>query len=205
MLFQNSVAALLCSALIQGSSLNQRFQVKVDGFQFQALAAPNVIGKQRKSNWCWAAAIQMVLNYHGIFATQEHMVQQKFRALVDQPANGVEIMNALNGFYWSIFASKVRVSSWVIDMTTDTKFLELLADKKPIIAGLYGSNTEAAGHAYVVTGAEYSLHPSGLGVIVHAVTVRDPWPVNASEQSIPFEQFRRRFVFAVGISVTPMH
>lgn len=176
-------------------------QVRIDAFKFQALAAPAVIGRQRNSNWCWAAAIQMVLNYHGIFVTQEHLVQQKFGLLANRTANGLEMMESLNGWFWSIFASRTRVSAWEVDMTSDTKFIDLLANKTPVIVGLIGSQTEAAGHAYVVTGVDYTLVPSRGGVIVHSVTVRDPWPTNPSEQVIPWEQFKNRLMFGIGIHV----
>lgn len=204
---QTVISSILCALLVQGGSLQpnlERRQVKIDDFRFQALAAPRVIGQQRKSNWCWAAAIQMVLNYNGIFVSQEQLVQQKFGALVDRSADGYEIMKSLNGWFWSIFSSRTRVSAWVVDMTADTQFLNLLASKKPMIAGLRGSSTEAAGHAYVVTGAEYSMDPSGQGVIVRSVTVRDPWPTNPSEQTMAWEEFRGRFMFAIGISATAL-
>lgn len=197
------IQGVLCSVIITAApspDLSRR-QVKIDSFKFQALAAPAVIGKQRKSNWCWAAAIQMVLNYHGIFVSQERFVQQKFGSLADRPANGLEILRSLNGRFWSIFASRTRVNAWEVDMTLDTKFIDLLSQEQPLIVGLHGSNTEAAGHAYVVTGVEYTLEPSGRGVIVHNLTLRDPWPANPSEQVISWEEFRRRFIFGVGITV----
>jgi len=49
---------------------------------FKYRAAPESSGRQRQTNWCWAASIQMVLNFHGVDVTQEEIVQRIFGTLL---------------------------------------------------------------------------------------------------------------------------
>ena len=39
------------------------FAAGVPSDQFEFFAAASQAGRQRQSNWCWAASVQMVLNY----------------------------------------------------------------------------------------------------------------------------------------------
>src|SRR5262245_47098196 len=66
--------------------------------EFQYFAAPEVAGRQRQQNWCWAACVQMVLNYHGLYVTQEQVVQRIFGQQADSPADENRILTALSGW-----------------------------------------------------------------------------------------------------------
>jgi len=48
--------------------------------------------------WYWAASIQMVLNYHGLYVTQEQIVQRVFGLPLDTPAYLQHILYALTGW-----------------------------------------------------------------------------------------------------------
>ena len=62
------------------------FAAGVVSGEFEFFAAPQQQGRQRQQNWCWAATTQMVLNYHGLYVTQEQVVARIFGKLVDSPA-----------------------------------------------------------------------------------------------------------------------
>lgn len=74
------------------------FVAGVPSDQFEFFAAPSLAGRQRQSNWCWAASIQMLLNYHGLFVAQEQIVQRIYGAQVDYPAQPAQILAALSGW-----------------------------------------------------------------------------------------------------------
>jgi hypothetical protein len=61
-------SALSCADIKQ---LDQNlFVAGVQSGEFDYFASPNQNGRQRQANWCWAASIQMVLNYHGLYVSQ---------------------------------------------------------------------------------------------------------------------------------------
>ena len=76
--------------------------------EFEYFAAPQSSGRQRQTNWCWAASIQMVLNYHGINASQEEIVARCFGELVDRPGQPADILGTLNG--WGMQAATAVLS-----------------------------------------------------------------------------------------------
>ena len=47
--------------------------------EFVHFAAPEGAGRQKMENWCWAACIQMVLNYHGLYVDQKDVVARVFK------------------------------------------------------------------------------------------------------------------------------
>ena len=74
------------------------FVAGVQSSEFQFAAAPDVGGRQRQSNWCWAACGQMVLNNHGLRVTQEQVVQRIFGESVNAPGQPAQILAALSGW-----------------------------------------------------------------------------------------------------------
>lgn len=74
------------------------FAAGVSSSEFKYFAAPERGGRQRQQNWCWAATVQMVLNYHGLYVSQEQIVGRIFGNLVDRPGQPHEILEALSGW-----------------------------------------------------------------------------------------------------------
>ena len=67
-------------------SLKEKYQyIGINSGEFNSLTT---FGKQRSLNWCWAACIQMVLNFHRIPVTQEQVVKKTLGKLVDRPEIG---------------------------------------------------------------------------------------------------------------------
>lgn len=179
------------------------YRISVAEKAFNYLAAPEVAGRQRQSNWCWAAALQMILNYKGVLTTQEHLVEMLYGVQVDQPANKFQIMDVMNHNFTNIHGRASRVESYDIDPFVFENFIHFLGkEKQPMLIGLRGSQTGATGHAYVLTGAEFKVNARGEVIEVTQVNLRDPWPMNPTEKNITWNEFAQSHIFSIGLKVT---
>ncbi|HEV7448614.1 MAG TPA: papain-like cysteine protease family protein [Steroidobacteraceae bacterium] len=200
------VAALFAIALASIASASRAdiqqlgpnlFVAGVPSGQFDFFAAPAQAGRQRQANWCWAASVQMVLNYHGLFVAQEQIVQRIYGAQVDLPAQPDQILAALSGWapdargrYSAIYASPYTLSG--------SQIVQDLAYRWPLIAGL--RNPNGGGHAVVVTAVYYSVDQWN-NPIFQRVVIRDPWPTNPSRQELSWEEFQQRVMFMAHVHV----
>jgi hypothetical protein len=154
-------------------------------------AAPGSWGRQRKSQWCWAASSQIILNYIGLPLTQEAIIGRAFGTDLDQPASVLEIAATLNG--WTISDSFGRqftvITSAFATLPAERVIADLAAQRPPIV-GLINPNGNG-GHAFVLTAVSYDLDPQGLPSI-KSVVLRDPWPDNPSRVEMSMTEFQRR-------------
>lgn len=139
-----------------------------------------VAGRQRCDEWCWAASSQMVLNYYGLFVTQEQIVTKIFGTLECAPGSDEDIINALTGWapdtrggYSAVYSEGGIINAADIVRT--------LSNSCPLIITL--GNPDGSGHAVVMTAAYYSLDQWG-NPIISKVVIRDPWPYNPSRQEM---------------------
>lgn len=167
------------------------FVAGVRSDQFDFYAAPSKNGRQRQTNWCWAASVQMVLNYHGLFVQQEEIVQRIYGAQVNLPAQPSQILAALSG--WAP-DSHGRFSAILATPYTysDSQIVQDLGNRWPLIVGL--NNPQGGGHAVVITAIYYSVDQMS-NLIFKRVVIRDPWPGNPSRQELSWEDFRQRLTF----------
>lgn len=177
------------------------FVAGVSSAEFEFFAAPQQNGKQRQSNWCWAATVQMVLNYHGLFVNQEQVVARIFGELVDKPGRPDQILAALSGWAPDSIGgiSQIYASPYIFqgsDIVND------LAYKWPLIVGL-SQPKQNIGHAYVLTAITYSVNQFNLPIF-HSVVLRDPWPTNPSRVELSWQEFRSRVLFMARVSVKHM-
>ena len=141
-----------------------------------------VAASQGNSQWCWAAAIQMVLGYHGVGITQQQIVARTY---------GTDWWGNLPDWGGSLEAITRNLNNWSIDnygqqyaVGADLNWgapppavlIEELQNGRPMIIG-YRSGP-ASGHAVVLTAATFSL--TAYGPVIHSVVVRDPWPSPAN-------------------------
>lgn len=152
-----------------------------------------ISGRQRSMNWCWAACIQMVLNYNGLYVRQEDIVMRCFGSLTDHPGGPREMFLALSGWAYNVYGgiSNIYTSNFV---TGPNEIQAFLAANKPLIVGLNNPNSRI-GHAYVLTGIYYSIGYDMYGnpiVVPDKVVLRDPWPDNPSRQELSWIEFSRR-------------
>jgi hypothetical protein len=133
---------------------------------------------QRASQWCWAASIQMVLNFYGVHITQPQIVARTYGMDPDGPlpdwgGNLPGITANLNN--WSIdnLGRRYTVRAefrWGPPPPSDL-YRELQQGRPVLVAYRSGP---VSGHAVVITAAGFSSSPSGL--IPRSIVVRDPWP-----------------------------
>lgn len=133
---------------------------------------------QHNSQWCWAASIQMVLNYLGVDISQEQIVARTY---------GVDASGNLPNWGGDFQRITGNLNNWSIDnrgrpyvvssffgsgAPPPSYLLSELAAGRPVIVG-YASGPSSA-HAVVITAASWT--PSVNGPMVHTLVVRDPWP-----------------------------
>ncbi|MDF1546599.1 MAG: C39 family peptidase [Bacteroidales bacterium] len=136
-----------------------------------------VSATQEKTQWCWAASIQMVLNYYNIAITQKQIVERTygrniFGELPDWAANIETVHLNLNN--WSIDnqGKKYIVSSQFGLGAPEPFFLiEELSQHRPVIIGY---NANFGGHAVVITALSY--YETQMGPVIRSIIVRDPLP-----------------------------
>ena len=175
------------------------FVAGVPSEEFVHFAAPEGAGRQRMQNWCWAACIQMVLNYHGLYVDQQDIVGRVFGATVDRPANGDQIMRALTGWAPDTRGRRSAIYADAYNLDPATVINDL--DKKwPLIVGLKGARGAATGHAYVLTAAYFSTDNTGQPTI-HRVVLRDPFPGYQSRIELDSQEFSNRLQFATRVYV----
>ena len=193
---------VLLSTTLQAQSGQQLgpnyFVAGIPSSEFEYFAAPQVAGRQRQANWCWAATVQMVLNYHGLYVSQEQVVHRIFGGLVDWPGQPQDILRALSG--WAPDASgrysSIHATPYVL---RSSDIVRDLASKWPIIVGLQQPGQEV-GHAYVLTAAYYRADAYNEPVF-DRVVLRDPWPNSPSRQELSWGEFRQRLQFAARVYV----
>lgn len=182
------------------------FGCGIPSTEFEFLRARSVNqGAQIQSNWCWAACIQMVLNYHGLYVSQLDAVKKIYGSpYVNRPANERQILHALNG--WAP-DSRGRVSGINAygGYTSVQEIINGLSRKWPLIVGL-SNPSGGIGHAYVLTGIYYSnqydYYGNIIGVLPDKVVLRDPWPQNPSKQEMSWVEFQQRAIMGIKVWVT---
>jgi hypothetical protein len=136
--------------------------------QFDSVAAA-----QQMDEWCWAASVQMILQYYGIPVTQQEIVDRVFGESVDLGANEQIISEALNG--WAFTANGQRViirSAWAAGPPPPTVLVREMSLRHPMLfTFVKGPST---GHAIVVTAVGYNNTPAGP--YVQNLIFRDPSP-----------------------------
>jgi len=165
--------------------------------EFEYFAAPETAGLQRQSNWCWAACVQMVLNYRGVAVTQEQVVQRIFAGAVPNvPGQPNQILEALSGWAFTRNGQPVvlRSSPFAFD---GSEIVRDLAERWPIVVGVNMGNS---GHAYVLTAVTYGVDPWNRPIF-RSVILRDPWPGNPSRIEVPWNAFQQRWMFMARMRV----
>jgi Papain-like cysteine protease AvrRpt2 len=160
-----------------------------------------VAARQHAGNWCWAAAIQMVLNYDGLAVSQEQIVARVFGGSIpDAPAEPEDILDALSGWapQFNGRPAEILATPYIYqpnDIVGD------LANHWPILVGL--RNPEGRGHVFVLTAVTYSLDSTNQPVFRTAV-LRDPSPAHQSRIQIPWNYFSSRVDFFARVRVHRM-
>ncbi len=197
------VLALTISSNINGQSIQRLgqnyFVAGIPTNEFDAWAAESVTGNQRQANWCWAACSQMVLNYHGLYISQEQIVTKIYGRLVDKPANEYQIRMALSGWAPNV-QGRVSYIFCQSGFNSVNEITTALAYKWPLIVGLRNPNSKI-GHAYVLTAIYYSTDQFN-NTIPDKVVLRDPMPGTDGRIELSWQQFYSRLAMAFKVWVT---
>lgn len=132
---------------------------------------------QQQDEWCWAASVQMILNWYGIGVTQDMVVARTKHVLIDQAGSDMDISNALSGWAMTTNGQLVTIRSMAAPgLPPPAVLLTELGKGHPILltfaTGMY------SGHAVVITAASY--FPTNYGPQVVSLVIRDPWPSPAN-------------------------
>ena len=169
--------------------------------QFQLTAQPNTWGKQKQTEWCWAASSQMILNYYGLPIVQDEIVAHLYGSLLNQPASLPNIVADLNNWQRQDLAQHWHTIGAQSYTTLDPVWIvQMLHANAPFLVGLSNPGV-GGGHAYVATGVSWYKNPYTNAVVLTSVTLRDPWPTNPSETTLTPTDFAARFLGVVAIAV----
>ena len=127
--------------------------------------ASTVFAFQEQTQWCWAAAIQMVFAYHGYSVQQTRIVSEVWGAPFNMPGQPAQILASLNRVWTDDFGKRFRSRGKDYDANVVTAAQDLARDK-PLIVGTMG-------HAMMLTAMTYT--GAGMNVGINSLVVRDPW------------------------------
>jgi Papain-like cysteine protease AvrRpt2 len=150
--------------------------------------------EQESEHWCWAACIQMVLDYHGVFVTQEQIVARSFHVdprgrLPDFGATFELISRNLNNSGVDLTGRRYRVrAKFGRGAPSPVLLLDELSAQFPVLF-CYRTDDDS-GHVVVATGASY--FPGYDGPIVESLVVRDPWPSPENRWAPGEREYRAR-------------
>ncbi len=181
------------------------FSCGVPTNEFEYIRANTVNeGLQVQSNWCWAACVQMVLNYHGLLVTQMDVVTKIYGSpYVNQAANEPQILAALSGWAPDVSGRYSSIHAYGGN-TSVQEIINRLSGKWPLIVGLANPNG-GIGHAYVLTAIYYTKRYDAYGnavAVPDKVVLRDPWPGGISRQEFSWNEFQSRYMMGIKVWVT---
>ena len=129
---------------------------------------------QLQTEWCWAASVQMVLNWYNVPVKQVDVVERIYGKPIDEAATEDAIRVALSGTAYDRKGHKVTMHA---DRRLGAPSAQLLIsqmnEQRPMLITVH--STKKMLHAVVLTSAEYV--GSGKDAHITALTFRDPNPV----------------------------
>ena len=133
--------------------------VSIDNSVFVAMVDQSIedcICIQEKSNWCWAACVQMILRYNGYWERQEDIVSEVYADSYNWTASGNEIAETFNGWYGFTVRSYKSKSP--------QSFINEIAAGHPLIIG-YGEHAYLLTHIYYKKSYDGGLKPFKIVMI----------------------------------------
>jgi ABC-type bacteriocin/lantibiotic exporter with double-glycine peptidase domain len=175
-----------------------QYVVGIPSDQFVHFAAPEGSGRQRMQNWCWAACIQMVLNWHGLYINQEEIVRRVFGGTVDRPAQPNEMLSALRGSVPDARGGQSQIEADPVNVNAKS-VIQDLEYRWPLVVGLSGKG--GTGHAYVMTAAYFYNDKNSGNPVIFRVVLRDPYPTKQSRVEMSMDEFSQRCTFVTRVHV----
>ena len=161
-----AAALILLLAGVAGAQKPVTVGIPVAQFNFVSAA-------QLHTDWCWAASVQMVLNWYNIPVKQSDVVNRIYGKPVDSAATENAIAVALSGTAYDRRQRMVHLHADRLHGVPPTDLLLLeLSERHPMLITFRSTKTML--HAVVLTGAEYVENEQGRQIT--ALTFRDPNP-----------------------------
>ncbi len=161
-------SAILLIGLTSESPGTVPISIGIPAARFQSVAA-----SQAKDEWCWAASIQMVLNWHGVAVKQKDVVQRIYGKTIDAAATEGAVTEALSGTAYTRSGQQVNIYSAYRRGAPDPNVLmREMGKQHPILITFRTGKNRL--HAVVITAAEYL--PTRSGPVVTSLLIRDPSP-----------------------------
>lgn len=111
--------------------------------------------KQLYSCWCWAASLQSIFDYHGLWMQQEEICKEVFGCIANLTANPAELKNAFDGKIWYDFLIHVCPQN----IKNSELLCKAVIETGPVLVGFNG-------HAYVLTHIYCSANYEPMKVIL---------------------------------------
>jgi hypothetical protein len=131
---------------------------------------------QEKPQWCWAASIQMLMNYYNVDIDQQQIVKRTYgRSNGELPDWAASISTIHKNLNYSGIDKRGRqymVRAEVgFGAPEPALLISELSQKRPMVIG-YKANF--GGHVVLITAVSY--YESNKGPIIRSIVVRDPLP-----------------------------
>ncbi len=182
-MMRSACAAMLCAASLITAIRPAEADIRCwnDGMGRQicevgisSMSAQRASKPQNMTQWCWAACISMIFDYHGHPVSQARIVQQAYGGIVDMPAGPDRILRALNRRWVDDYGRAFIARADIFSVTAATVTSDLQYNH-PLIIGTLG-------HAVVLTAITY--YPTYNGPYIVGAIVRDPWPTRPSRRQV---------------------
>jgi len=142
-----------------------------------------------ETNGCWAACISSIFEWYGREVSQDRIVEKVFGGDLDNPANGQQIFNAINGYWTDAYDEDFYAEATpLVDLEYSFGNPEAAAIMSMELLGEHPLIIGTRGHAMVVTALSWLQDVYGRQQIVDLV-VRDPWPNDPGRRSLSAEEF----------------
>jgi hypothetical protein len=177
------------------------FQFAENHFEVEAYSMRFFEAVQQRRDWCWAAAVSMVMEHQGFEMSQCDVLRslgKDCNSPEDQYGTNSSIANALNGFRVDRFGQQSLVSATSLQTQNGVNLIGDLARNSTPIVGMSARDGKI-GHVYVLTSIEYSWAPGVNQPVIWSVGLFDPW--DGKSIRLRGEEFDDFFDFAVRVAV----
>ena len=150
---------------------------------------------QYKENWCWAACVQMVLDYYGLYITQSDIVEKVYGYAGNFTADSSRIVNGING--WLIGGRRILAYKG-----SEISLVSLASPLKkgiPLIVGLR-EPYDSVNHTYVLTHI-FSEEDSIGSYNPVRVRLVNPAKKGDLEEDMDWVEFKKRIAAIITIKV----
>ncbi|PLP56178.1 hypothetical protein CYK37_27025 [Mesorhizobium loti] len=139
----------------------------------QRFLRDNISQRQRQNQWCWAACVSMICNWHGHPMSQASIVNGVYGGLVNLPGDDRVLTRTLNHTWTDDNGGSFTISANTFSPmmgtanVTNQQIIDDLDHDYPLLIG-------ARSHATVLARVDYLAQNSGPQIFqAHVI---DPWP-----------------------------